>query len=101
MGSPGKMNGENAEDASLPAGTDEQASPAETAEGEATETPDRGPTGKGEMGGMHGQQPFSFVNLLSVIWTAFSIMFLFAAATYGLETLLKKKKSTPENPAAA
>ena len=50
--------------------------------------------GKGERGDMHGQQSFSFVNLLSAIWTAFSIMFLFSAATCGVDLLLKKKTKT-------
>ena len=41
--------------------------------------------------GSHGQQPFSLANLLYTIATWFSILFLFAAITHGVESLFLKK----------
>lgn len=50
--------------------------------------------GRGTMpGGAHGQQPFSLLNLLNVIASFFSMTFLFAAITHGIERISKKKKS--------
>lgn len=105
MSFPQETNADNSEDGndedSKPAeSADRQSAPSESTENETTERTGREPMGKGEMGGMHGQQAFSFVNLLSVIWTAFSIMFFFSAATYGVEMLLKRRKETPDTAAA-
>ena len=82
------------ENSGLPERTDIATGAAEGTGSEASETTGserkvRG--GKGE----HGQQAFSFTNLLSVIWTAFSIMFFFSAATYGVDLLLKRKRNKP------
>lgn len=41
----------------------------------------------------HGAQPFSVLNLLKVIATYFSMTFLFAAITRGIELLIKKIRS--------
>ena len=42
--------------------------------------------------GSHGQQPFSLANLLYTIATWFSILFLFAAITHGVENWMFLKK---------
>ena len=42
--------------------------------------------------GSHGQQPFSLANLLYTIATWFSILFLFAAITHGIENLVFLKR---------
>ncbi|MBQ6324997.1 MAG: DUF4405 domain-containing protein [Clostridia bacterium] len=41
--------------------------------------------------GSHGQQPFSLTNLLYTIATWFSILFLFAAITHGVESRVSRK----------
>lgn len=41
----------------------------------------------------HGQQPFSVLNLLNIIATYFSIVFLFAALTRGTELAVKKVRT--------
>ena len=43
-------------------------------------------------GGAHGQQPFSLIRLLNVITGTFSIMFLIAAVTHGLDLLFQSRK---------
>ena len=45
--------------------------------------------------GSHGQQPFSLTNLLYTVATWFSILFLFAAATHGVEYLIAGKRKVP------
>ena len=63
-----------------------------TAESEQPETVQR-PGRRNEPGSAHGQQPFSLLNLLNVIASFFSMIFLFAAITYGIERIIKKKKN--------
>lgn len=64
-------------------------------EGEMTEqTSDRESGNAAAQGqrGSHGQQPFSLANLLYTIATWFSILFLFAAITHGIENWMFLKK---------
>ena len=86
-GFPREINTENSE---FPERTNAVTGTAEELGNEASVT-----TGSGRMSrggkGEHGQQAFSFTNLLSVIWSAFSIVFMFAAATYGVDLMLKRK----------
>ena len=82
----------NTENSGLPERTDAVTGTAQETENEAAEESGNRRMGRGDKG-EHGQQAFSFTNLLSVIWSAFSIVFMFAAATYGIDWLLKKKKS--------
>ena len=62
--------------------------------GEASDRESGNAAAQGQRGS-HGQQPFSLANLLYTIATWFSILFLFAAITHGVENwvFLKKGKA--------